>query len=235
MQAMPRPPDERRESPGDSMNKVSKPPRMGQAENERDGEKRMSEGKTVQEARATYDGLIAERKAILEQLEAAKEKLNLKLQGAAMPEPLRELRAEADRLEERRLELPDLIVDARDDLLAALEEERANLGSLLEGAKLAALDDLEAAFDDFSKAKDTLEKKIKANKNIQTFLEPLPNKDDQLVFDTILSRSFKNWGEPAGTPISAKVKRQLAERMGEVGMLFMMQKGNEIDSLRAAK
>jgi len=195
----------------------------------------MREEKTLQEARATYDGLIAERKAITGQLEAAKEKLNAKLQGAAMPETLRELRAEADRLEERRLELPDLIIDARDDLIAALEEERASLRTILEGARQAALDDLESAFEDFSKAKDTLEKKIKGNKNIQIFLEPLPNKDDQLVFDTIITRSFQNWGEPAGTPLSAKVKRQLDERMGEVSRLFMSRKGNDIDSLRAAR
>ena len=195
----------------------------------------MREEKTLQEARATYDGLIAERKAITGQLEAAKEKLNAKLQGAAMPETLRELRAEADRLEERRLDLPDLIIDARDDLLIALEGERANLGTILEGAKLAALDELETAFDEFSKAKDALEKKIMGNKNVKLFLEQLPNKEDQIVFDTILTRSFQNWGEPAGTPLSAKVKRQLEERMGEVAGLFMSRKGNDIDALRAAR
>jgi len=198
-------------------------------------EKEMKNEMTLEEARATYDGLIAERKAITGHLEAAKEKLNAKLQGAAMPEPLRELRAEADRLEERRLELPDLIIDARDDLLTALQDERKNLRILLEGAKQAALDDLETAFEDFSKAKDNLEKKIKGNKNIQIFLEPLPNKEDQLVFDTIITRSFQNWGEPAETPLSAKVKRQLEERMGEVAGLFMLQKGNNIDALRAAR
>lgn len=217
------------------MTKVSTPPRMGQAENERDGEKSMSEAKTLQDARAAYGSLIAERKEILKQLEAAKEKLNAKLQGAAVPEPLRELRAEADRLEERRLALPDLIIDARDDLIAALEAEKKNLAPMLEGARLAALDDLGAAFDDFLKAKETLEKKIMANKNVQLFLEQLPNKEDQIIFDTILSRSFLNWGEPAGTPLSVKVKRQLAERMGEIASLFLMQKGNEIDSLRAAR
>ena len=195
----------------------------------------MREEKTLQEARATYDGLMAEQRTLPKQLEAAKEKLNAKLQGAAMPETLRELRAEADRLEERRLELPDLKIDARDDLIAALEEERASLRTILEGARQAALDDLESAFEDFSKAKDNLEKKIKANKNIQIFLEPLPNKEDQLVFDTILTRSFQNWGEPAGTPLSAKVKRQLEERMGEVAGFFMLQKGNDIDALRAAR
>lgn len=195
----------------------------------------MREEKTLKEARATYDGLMAEQRAIPKQLEEANEKLNAKLQGAAMPEPLRELRAEADRLEERRLELPDLILDARDDLLTALEEEKRNLGLLLEGARQAALDDLEAAFEDFSKARDALEKKIMGNKNVKLFLEPLPDKDDQIIFDTILSRSFLDWGEPAGTPLSAKVKRQLEERMREVSGLFMSLKGNEIDSLRAAR
>ena len=82
----------------------------------------MKYSKEVVEARKVFDDLVIEQREGKKQLEAVRAEIRAKLDGKPSPHKFEDLKKQEAKLEARLADLPALIADARDAMIAALRE-----------------------------------------------------------------------------------------------------------------
>ena len=116
--------------------------------------------KEVTEARKVYDSLVIEQREAKKELEAVKAEIRAKLDGKPSPHKFEDLKKQEAKLEARFADLPALIADARDALIAALWDYKKQMADMATKAADNAFDALLPEVKKFIDARDALDKAL---------------------------------------------------------------------------
>lgn len=120
----------------------------------------MRYNKEVTDARKVYDSLVIEQREAKKQLEAVRAEIRAKLEGKPSPHKFEDLKKQEAKLEARLADLPALIADAWDALIAALWDYKKQMADMATKAADNAFDALLPEVKKFIDARDALDKAL---------------------------------------------------------------------------
>ena len=120
----------------------------------------MKYSKEVTEARKVYDSLVIEQREAHKELEAVRAEIRAKLDGKPSPHKFEDLKKQEAKLEARLADLPALIADARDTLIATLLEYKREMADMADKAAESAIAAAVPEIKKFAEARDALNKAI---------------------------------------------------------------------------
>ena len=194
----------------------------------------MKYSKEVVEARKVYDSLVIEQREGKKQLEAVRAEIRAKLEGKPSPHKYEELKKREAQLEARLGDLPVLIADARDAMIAALREYQKEMREMATAAAESAIAVAAPEIKKVAGACDALDKAIARGCKA---LADLSGEPVEVSIDWLIEQSAKiyyNERLPDGRNLSFedRMHERLSKYLSEIASSYAYRLGTEADNMK---
>lgn len=194
----------------------------------------MRYNKEVIEARKAHDDLVIEQREAHKELEAVRAEIRAKLEGKPSPHKFEELKRQEAQLEARIANLPVLIMDARDALIAALWSYKKQMAEMATKAADSAFDALSPEVKKFIDARDALDKAL-----VQACraLGEISGEPAEISVDWLLEESLKiftnDWLRDGSTlGFKERMYKRLDGRLHEIAANYAYQLRLEAERIK---
>jgi len=186
----------------------------------------MKYSKEVVEARKVYDSLVIEQREGKKQLEAVRAEIRAKLEGKPSPHKYEELKKREAQLEARLGDLPVLIADARDAMIAALREYQKEMREMATAAAESAIAVAAPEIKKVAGACDALDKAIARGCKA---LADLSGEPVEVSIDWLINERL-----PDGRNLSFedRMHERLSKYLGEIASSYAYRLGTEADNMK---
>ena len=186
----------------------------------------MKYSKEVVEARKVYDSLVIEQREGKKQLEAVRAEIRAKLEGKPSPHKYEELKKREAQLEARLGDLPVLIADARDAMIAALREYQKEMREMATAAAESAIAVAAPEIKKVAGACDALDKAIARGCKA---LADLSGEPVEVSIDWLINERL-----PDGRNLSFedRMHERLSKYLSEIASSYAYRLGTEADNMK---